>query len=107
MKTVSHIIILLILTSCSLDKRQIVPAKYNGKYGAINSKGKWIIEPTFDSLSNFYNGFADTYKNGKWGYINLHGDLKIDTLFSLAYEFKNGLAEVEIETTDTTAVNKN
>jgi WG containing repeat len=78
MKIVNYIIILLFLTSCSVDKTVIVPAKYNGKYGAINSKGKWLIEPTFDSINNFYNGFADTYKNGKQGLINTKGKLVID-----------------------------
>lgn len=90
MKTVNYIIILLILTSCSLDKTQIVPAKYNGKYGVINSKGKWIIEPTFDSISNFYNGFADTYKNGKQGLIDTEGKL----VLNYKYDFV-GLVENE------------
>jgi hypothetical protein len=78
MKTVKYIIILLFITSCSVDKTEIVPAKYNGKYGVINSKGKWVIEPTFDSINNFYNGFADSYKNGKYGLIDTEGKLVID-----------------------------
>lgn len=78
MKIVNYIIILFFLTSCSVDKTEIVPAKYNGKFGAINSKGKWLIEPIFDSINNFYNGFADTYKNGKNGLIDTEGKLVID-----------------------------
>ena len=74
--------------SCSVDKTEIVPAKYNGKYGAINSNGKWLIEPTFDSINNFYNGFADTYKNGKQGLINTEGKL----ILNYDYDFV-GLVE--------------
>ncbi|WP_339838423.1 WG repeat-containing protein [uncultured Flavobacterium sp.] len=78
MKAINYIIILLLIISCSVDKTVVVPAKFDGKYGVINSKGKWLIEPTFDSINNFYNGFADTYKNGKQGLINTDGELVID-----------------------------
>ena len=90
MKTVKYIIILLLITSCSVDKTEIVPAKFNGKYGAINLKGKWVIEPIFDSINNFYNGFSETYKNGKQGLIDTEGKLIID----YKYDFV-GLVENE------------
>lgn len=81
MKTVNYFIILLFILSCSAEKNIIVPAKYNGKYGVINSNGKWTIEPKFDSINSFYNGFADTYKNGKQGLINTKGELIVECKF--------------------------
>lgn len=90
MKTVNYIIILLFLTNCSIDKTKLVPVKFNGKYGVINSKGNWLIKPTFDSINTFYNGFAVSYKNGKQGLIDTKGKL----VLNYEYDFV-GLVENE------------
>jgi hypothetical protein len=97
MKIVNYIIILLLLTNCSVDKTVLVPAKYNDKYGVINSKGKWLIEPKFDSINNFYNGFADTYKNGKHGLINTEGKLVIDYKYDFIGSVENDRALVKTD----------
>ena len=52
----------------------------NGKYGIINVKGDVIIEPKYDYISEFANGFALVYIRVKneydesWGVINTKGD---------------------------------
>lgn len=97
MKTVNYIIILLFILSCSAEKTIIVPAKYNGKYGVINSNGNWIIEPKFDSINNFYNGFADTYKNGKQGLINTKGELVVECKFDFIGLVENDRVLVRYE----------
>ncbi len=41
------------------------------KYGFINTKGEWIIEPKFDHAYAFdKNGFAQVELNDRWGHIN-------------------------------------
>ena len=77
-KNIIYLPIVLLLLNCSLQRNLTVPAKYNGKYGTINTKGKWLIKATFDSLDSFYNGYADIYKNGKEGLINTEGKVILD-----------------------------
>jgi hypothetical protein len=77
-KNIIYLPIVLLLLNCSLQRNLTVPAKYNGKYGTINTRGKWLIKPTFDSLDSFYNGYADIYKNGKEGLINTKGKVILD-----------------------------
>ena len=77
-KNIIYLPIVLLLLNCSLQRNLMVPAKYNGKYGTINTRAKWLIKPTFDSLDTFYNGYADIYKNGKEGLINTEGKVILD-----------------------------
>ena len=44
------------------------------KYGFINGKGEWIIQPMFDYVLGFYeNDFCNAQLNGKYGKINKQG----------------------------------
>ena len=66
------------------------------KYGYVDINGKWIVKPVFDSVGNFFGGFASVESNGKWGYIDESGKLVIKPEFDLAYSFSgNGLAIVK------------
>ena len=46
----------------------------NGKWGYINEKQDWAIEPRFEDVQDFQNGRAGAKLNGKWGFINKKGD---------------------------------
>ena len=61
----------------------------NGKYGFINTKGKFIIKPIFDDVDVFKNEISRVKYNGKWGFINLHGKTIIEPIYEEASEFKN------------------
>lgn len=67
------------------------------RYGFINTKGEWAIEPNFISVGSFKNGLASaavTYN--KNGYINTKGEWVIPEKFHRAYPFeKNGFAIVK------------
>lgn len=41
----------------------------SGKWGAYNSKGKLVIQPSFDEMWHFYEGLSSFKLNGKWGFV--------------------------------------
>ena len=65
-----------------------------GKYGIIDTSGKWVIEPQFDGLSSFQDGIAIAHKDGKCGYVDRSGAYVIPAAFDYAWEFREGLAAV-------------
>lgn len=46
----------------------------DGKFGFVNSKGKYVIEPFYDEAGYFSEGLAPVKLNGKWGFVNRKGD---------------------------------
>jgi hypothetical protein len=47
--------------------------KLNNKYGAIDHTGQVLIEPRFQKLGDFKNGFAYYIENGKYGFVSKSG----------------------------------
>ncbi len=47
-------------------------------YGFKDEKGKQIIEPKYEEVLHFVNGFAAVKLNDKWGFINSSGKIVID-----------------------------
>ncbi len=47
--------------------------KLNGKYGALNNFGQVIIEPKFEQLGDFKNGFAYYRSENKSGFVSKDG----------------------------------
>ncbi|WP_338541896.1 WG repeat-containing protein [Paenibacillus tundrae] len=75
-------------------------AKKNGKIGYLNTKGKFVISPTYEAGTSFYNQAALVKKNGKWALINTKGKLLTafnieDKEYGTAYR-KSGLFPVKI-----------
>lgn len=74
---------------------------FNGKYGLIDEKHNWIINPIYDELNKYYwannhdifdsEGFLLASKNGKYGFINEKEEIKIPFIFNELDSFdKNG-----------------
>lgn len=51
------------------------------RWGYIDTKGKYLVEPLYEEAGSFGGGFARVQKGGKWGLINLSGKLVIPTKF--------------------------
>lgn len=49
----------------------------NGKEGYINGTGKIVVNPQFDAVTEFSEGFAAVKVGDKWGYINAQGAITI------------------------------
>lgn len=46
----------------------------SGKWGFVNERQQWVIEPHFDEVKAFQTGRAAAKQNGKWGFINKRGE---------------------------------
>lgn len=56
------------------------------KYGVIDENGNQIIEPKFDEITGFKDGFATASIDKKWGLINEKGDFIVEPKYNyLAY----------------------
>lgn len=82
----------------------LIPAQNDyKKYGYINTKGQWVIQPQFNWAANFANGLA-AVKTGRgplatiYAYINTQGQIVIpDGQYYNIHDFAdNGLAAVDV-----------
>lgn len=73
-----------------------------GKYGYVDSKGKWVIKPQFEEAKDFSDGLAvvtyfntsDDFYAARTGYINSKGQAAFGSRFYRANDFKDGYAPV-------------
>ncbi len=99
MKNLSYILVLAtLLVSCSdFGEEALADVKNGDKWGYINPKGKFVINPQFDGAWSFSEGLAlmniggkpDRHKivGGKYGYINPKGEIVINPQFVHAGPF--------------------
>ncbi|MDR1065180.1 MAG: WG repeat-containing protein [Oscillospiraceae bacterium] len=63
--------------------------KSGGKWGFIDTDGKYFIEPEYDAARSFSNGFAAVKTDGKWGFIDAEKRLAIENIFEDAKDFNS------------------
>lgn len=78
--------------------------KKNNKYGVIDTKGKIVVEPKYDFISYFQEGYAFVFNGtllnwgypdiGKYGFIDTNGNMICDMVWDRAESFHEGLASV-------------
>jgi hypothetical protein len=72
-----------------------------GKWGYINKKNEWVIEPKFDRAGDFHEGVADVKIDNKYQYIDKSGkkinmpNLQNSIVWDLNH-FRSGVALVNI-----------
>ncbi|MBX9850781.1 MAG: WG repeat-containing protein [Cytophagaceae bacterium] len=71
--------------------------KFQTKSGIINEEGKIIIEPQFDDIGEFSQGFAKARMHGRWGFISPSADTLTDFKFDETKNFTEGLAAVKVK----------
>jgi hypothetical protein len=59
----------------------LAEASKQGKWGVIDEKGQWVIQPLFDELAFFHKGLTGASSGGKWGLIDGKGNWLIEPLF--------------------------
>lgn len=65
------------------------------KYGIVDKEGNYIVNPNYQYLGGYGNGFFVAKKDGKYGYIDKTGAVVIDFKFDDATEFMDcSLAKV-------------
>lgn len=69
------------------------------KWGVINTKGDWVVPPSFQELDYKYKqGLLAAKKEGLWGFIDTKGHWVIEPSFEATYGFgENGLSPVKKE----------
>jgi hypothetical protein len=66
-----------------------------GKWGFIDAKGSFIINPEFEDVKSFNHGLAAVKQGALWGYINSGGSWVFEPQFRWAGDFdENGVAKV-------------
>jgi hypothetical protein len=94
--------LLCFCVSCSGDSNQVdlklIPVKSGGKWGYINRKGEYVINPQFQEADFFREGLARVRSSdGKIGFINSDGKYEIPAQYKSTTYFSNGLAFVVSE----------
>ena len=80
-----------------VDAADLVPIKFDGKFGYRDRSWKLAIEPQFDEARPFSEQLAVTSQASKFGYINKSGQWAIKPSFLTAGDFSEGLAPVTTE----------
>ncbi len=65
-----------------------------GKWGFIDTTGKWAIDPQFDGVMNFADGLAPVVVGGRTGYIDRKGTFVVNPQYDYGWEFYEGYAFV-------------
>lgn len=78
-----------------IPHRTLFPIREDGKVGYIDSTGRVVIEPRFDTDLPFSEGLAAVRVDRAWGYIDTTGTMLIAPQFDLASHFSGGRAAVE------------
>lgn len=55
--------------------------KFGNRFGYIDKKGNWVVEPKYDRAEDFSNGVASVAINDKYGYINQKGETIIPCIY--------------------------
>jgi hypothetical protein len=72
------LILLLAHISTFAQNNKLIPFREGDKWGFSNEKKELIIDPAFDQVTPFKNGFSIVYLNGQSGVINKSGNFIIN-----------------------------
>src|SRR5262249_18126592 len=80
----------------------LVPAMKNKKWGYLDTKGQFVIEPQFEEAHSFSEGLAAVLVGEKWGFIDHSGRVVISPRYDIGYDrrhhgFSEGLALVYLQ----------
>ena len=79
------------------DSIVLSAAKHDGKWGMIDAKGNWFIQPQFAAIGEFSEGLAPAYdeKAKCWGFIDKTGKWIVEPKYESAYfELLDSLVDV-------------
>ena len=70
----------------------LLPAASGGKWGFMDTTGKWVIDPQFEGVAGFADGRAPVKVGGRIGYVDLAGKFVINPQYDQGNEFNEGYA---------------
>lgn len=68
--------------------------KKNGYYGVCSRSNRTIIQPIYEDMHPYSNGYIPFKQNGKWGILLSNGVVKVRPKYFYIGAFKDGIAEV-------------
>lgn len=100
MKRIVTFLILCIVAvagALAIEHSMLTPCQsYNGRYGYVNSTGKFMIQPRYDDARNFREHMGAVEINGKWGFVNERGRQVVPCKYSLVMDYNMGYAVVRL-----------
>lgn len=79
-----------------VEPEKLARVKIGDRYGFINTKGRYVINPQFDDALWFSEGLARIKVGDKYGFIDTKGEIVINPQFDGPWWFSEGLARVKI-----------
>lgn len=73
----------------------IAPALSNGKWGFIDTTGKWLLAPAFDKVQAGRDGRFGVEVDKRWGYLNTSGTMVVAPRYDAVKPFSGGMAAVK------------
>jgi hypothetical protein len=97
-----------LLFSCSNQQDfALIPVQQADKWGYINPKGLFVVNPQFEDADFFYDGLARVENSeGKTGYINKSGKFEIAAIYKYGTAFCEGFAFVVSDGGPPTCIDK-
>lgn len=84
----------LLATACGNKENTIYPVKIGDNWGYVTEKGKYVVNPSFESAGFFHCGRARIVKEGKVGYIDTKGKIVIAPIYEDGSDFSENKAMV-------------
>ena len=75
------VLLILWLLTTFLFSNELYSLKHVDKYGYVNQKGKWAIEPNFEKADQFEGEFASVVINSKKGVIDKTGKFILEPIY--------------------------
>lgn len=80
-----------------LFKSGVAPAKKNGLWGLIDTKGGWLVSPKYLDMGRLEEGILAVSKvENKFAFMNASGKLLTEFKYTKAHYFSDGLAGVKV-----------
>lgn len=65
------------------------------KWGLIDRRGIWAIQPAYDFLGPLFQGRSRCNVQGRWGYVDGKGEAVLSPVFDWAGDYIDGIARVQ------------
>lgn len=76
--------------------RPLAWVRIGQKFGYIDRQGNYAVQPSFDTIHEFSEGFAGFRQSGYYGYIDEAGRIAIPARYKSIEPFSVGLAAVRL-----------
>ncbi len=87
-------------TTGVVNPGKLTPFQSAGMWGYINEQSEIVIQPKYESVSEFSEGLAKVKRNTRWGFIDSNDQEVIPCSYDDAHDFCEGVAIVKRNKTD-------